>query len=1081
MALPSYSSSPSRTDLGDDLEFAEKTSNSPRAQPGLAFDVPENNPSLSFQNPSVPMHFRTLSIQVNDSIAVEKPKGKKNDLKDDSDFFQKVTFHIDPVETLCQGFNVSPKHGLEAVVAARHLQRDGRNAMTQKRPSYILKVLTYLFGGFCSILWVAVVIFFVCWRPLSTPPSPTNLSLAILIILVIFFQASFSALQDWSTSRVMSSIMNLIPSECVVLRDGQSIKIPASELVVGDIVLLSVGNKVPADMRLIDTSGDLRFDRAVLTGESEEIEGTVDDLEPNFFESRNIALMGTYVTNGHGRGVVVLTGDKTVMGRINKLTSSTKSKRTLIQREIDRFVYIVIFLTLLLALSILFIWAGWLRRDHYAFMNVVGMLNNVMGCIVAFIPEGLPIAVALTLSLIARRMKKVKVLPKGLATVETLGCVTVICSDKTGTLTQNRMSVMSVGFVDQECTADDFQKALSGENTGAITTYHQYYKALVLCNGATFDATTVHLPISERQINGDATDAAALRFVESVGPASTIRDANAQTFQIPFNSKNKWMLTMFEGIHSTSVEKRQANVVFVKGAPDILLPKCTSYYSAITNEILPFDASARSQLVARQESWSRGGQRVILVCMRHYMPYGPLGSTQFSDEVMHCVEDLTVIGLLGIMDPPRPEILRTVFDCRRAGIRFFMVTGDFGLTAGAIGKQVGIITHRGEADSLLQVQQRSKEESNGGNKHDHSSRIQASLILEGKDIVQLSSENWDVICRYEEIVFARTTPEQKLAIVNAFRERDNVVAVTGDGVNDAPALKAADVGIAVVTGSDVAIEAADLVLLGNFDSIVDGVRLGRLVFQNLQKVIAYLLPAGSWSEVWPVIFNVYFGVPLPLSPFLMIIICCFTDLLSCLALIMEKEEFDLLTLPPRHHKRDHLINMKIYGQAYLFVGMMEAVTANCMFFFYMWKRAGIPAKALFFAFEKYSDGFYGHTQAELTVFNNTGQCVYFVTLVILQWGNLLSIRNKRLSILEADPIREKRRNPYLIVGILFSFIVAVFVTEVKGLQNLFGTAPVPIEFWLIPLPLSLGILIMDEIRKLLVRTFPKGPIAKVAW
>ncbi|KAG6867722.1 hypothetical protein C0993_011968, partial [Termitomyces sp. T159_Od127] len=332
-----------------------------------------------------------------------------------------------------------------------------------------------------------------------------------------------------------------------------------------------------------------------------------------------------------------------------------------------------------------------------------------------------------------------------------------------------------------------------------------------------------------------------------------------------------------------------------------------------------------------------------------------------------------------------------------------------------------------------------------------------------------------------EIVFARTTPEQKLSIVNAFQNRDNVVAVTGDGVNDAPALKAADVGVAVVSGSDVAMEAADLVLMGNFDSIVGGIRLGRLVFQNLQKVIAYLLPAGSWSEIWPVIMNTYLGVPLPLSSFLMIIICCFTDLSPCLSLIMEKEEFDLLTLPPRNHKKDHLINLKIYTQAYFFIGVMETVIAHSMFFLYMWKYAHIPARDLFLAFEKYSDGFHGYTQDELNHFNAVGQGVYFVTVVILQWGNLLSVRNKRLSILQADPIRPKRRNPWIVAGAILAFLIAIFVTEVRGIQRLFGTASVPVEFWLIPLPLALGILFMDEIRKLLVRTFPKGPLAKIAW
>jgi sodium/potassium-transporting ATPase subunit alpha len=337
------------------------------------------------------------------------------------------------------------------------------------------------------------------------------------------------------------------------------------------------------------------------------------------------------------------------------------------------------------------------------------------------------------------------------------------------------------------------------------------------------------------------------------------------------------------------------------------------------------------------------------------------------------------------------------------------------------------------------------------------------------------------VSRYEEVVFARTTPEQKLRIVNELKDRGNIVAVTGDGVNDSPALKAADVGVAMVSGSDVAIEAADLVLLGSFASVTDGIRLGRLVFQNLQKVIAYLLPAGSWSEIWPVVFNVFFGVPLPLSTFLMVIVCCFTDLFPCLALIMEREEFDLLTLPPRDAKRDHLINMRIYFHSYLFIGLMEAVIAHSMFFLYMWKYAKIPVGSLFFAFAKYSDGFYGHTADELVQFNNTGQCVYFVTLVILQWGNLLSVRNKRLSLLQADPFRAKRRNPWLPLGALFALVTAIFVTEVPGFHTLFGTARVPIEFWFIPIPLALGVLVADEVRKLVVRTWPKGPIAKIAW
>jgi sodium/potassium-transporting ATPase subunit alpha len=355
------------------------------------------------------------------------------------------------------------------------------------------------------------------------------------------------------------------------------------------------------------------------------------------------------------------------------------------------------------------------------------------------------------------------------------------------------------------------------------------------------------------------------------------------------------------------------------------------------------------------------------------------------------------------------------------------------------------------------------------------------LLLEGPSISQLTDKDWDLVCQYEEIVFGRTMPDQKLRIVNELRARDNVVAVTGDGVNDAPAMRAADVGVAVITGSDVALEAADLILMDKFDSIVEAIRLGRLVFQNLQKVISYLLPAGSWSEIWPVLLNVFFGVPLPLSSFLMIIICVFTDLFCSLSLIMEQQEFDLLDLPPRNHKKDHLINLKVYIQSYLFIGVLETVCAHAMFFYYYSKHAGIPASALFFAFETYTDGFYGYTQAELTQFNVVGQSVYFIALLIMQWGNILSVRNKRLSILQADPIRKQRRNPWLIASMFVSLSIAIFVTEEPGLQQIFGTGSVPLEFWFLPIPMALGILLMDELRKLSVRVWPKGITARIAW
>ncbi|KAL6692859.1 hypothetical protein J3F84DRAFT_401921 [Trichoderma pleuroticola] len=1029
----------------------------------------------------VQIEYRTLSIHVSesrnvDSEALADLKAPKKDGKEE--YFSNLTFHELEVGQLCQQLNVSQDAGLSESSAAMRLQRDGKNTLPHPKTNYWKKILTYVFGGFCSVLWVGVIIFFICWRPLSNPPSPTNLALAILVLIVIVLQAGFSAFQDWSTSRTMKSITDLLPSDALVLRDGQLMKVRATELVSGDVVHLNIGNKVPADMRIIEHSGDLRFDRAVLTGESDEIEASVDQTEENFLESRNIALMGTLVVNGGGVGVVVLTGSRSVMGRIANATASAEERPTLIQREITRFVYIIVALTVVLALIILLTWVGWLRKDHFAYMNVVAMLNNVMGCVVAFIPEGMPVAVALTLMMVARRMKASNVLPKGLSTVETLGCVNVICSDKTGTLTQNQMHVNSVAFVDEPIAIQDIYHNLGSDNVDAgVRKLHQ---AASLCNDATFAPQTIHLPVASRNIQGNATDGAVLRFTAGAPIANENAEQPTKVFQIPFNSKNKWMLTMYK-IPSENQALNEFQV-FVKGAPDVLLPSCTAYWSRKSKCVMPLDATAKTAFKEYQDKLSKNAERVIVLCMKHMTVQDAMGTNAFSDEVTsRAIDDLTVVGILGITDPPRPETLDTVKECRRAGTRFFMVTGDYGLTAAAIARNVGIFTGERDPDTITTIKANNDIDTV---KKLNTARVAGeynSLLLEGHSLGGLGDEDWSVICEYQEIVFARTTPEQKLRIVEEFRKRDNVVAVTGDGVNDAPALRAADVGVAIVSGSDVAIEAADLVLLDRFDSIIDAIRLGRLVFQNLQKVIAYLLPAGSWSEIWPVILNVFFGVPLPLSSFLMIMICVFTDLFLSLSLIMEKEEFDLLSLPPRNHKKDHLINFKIYGQAYLFTGTAETLCAHSMFFLYMWRAAGIPVSQLFFLFEGYSEGFHGYTQDELTHFNYTGQCVYFVTLVILQWGNILSVRNRRLSILQADPFTQKRRNPWLLLGMLISLAIAIFVTEVPGLQTLFLTASVPIEYWLIPIPLALGILVLDELRKLLVRLFPNGPVAKVAW
>jgi sodium/potassium-transporting ATPase subunit alpha len=1054
---------------GDEREYrqshARRTSRHRSASRDSIRSVASRAQSISAQS-GVQIQFRTLSMQISESQrrSEDKIDARK---EDDKEYFSRLVFHKLEAEALCSQLNVFSKQGLSSSMADTRLKRDGRNMIPKARTNYLKKILRYVFGGFCSVLWIGVLVFFLCWKPLSDPPAISNMALAILVIIVILLQAAFSAFQDWSTQRVMNSILDLLPSEASVLRDGKLVRLPASELVAGDIVHITIGNKVPADLRIITHSGDVRFDRSILTGEPDEIEGTVDETDDNFLESRNIAFMGSMVTNGNAVGVVILTGPRSIMGRIAKATSGVKQEPTLIQNEITRFVMIIVGLTIALALIILLAWVAWLRIKHSGFMNVVAMLNDVMGCVVAFIPEGMPIGVAVTLLMIAKRMKAANILPKGLTTVETLGCVNVICSDKTGTLTENKMSVTTLAFVDKQLdSVDDAIKEFAKDNVPE--SLKEFHRAALLCNDSMFDPLSLHLPKSDRPISGNATDGALFRFAEILQDGAGVRAQFPRVHEIPFNSKNKWMLTMHQrGPGGSTTPYR----TYIKGAPDVLLPACTKYMSSQTGQVNDLDLEAKTNLQSLQDRMSRNAERVIILCRGDLTVASPHGTNDFSEEVAEsAIEDLTILAIVGITDPPRMETAATVAGCRRAGARVFMVTGDYSLTAAAIARSVGIFSGSREPDGFGDL----------AGSDDKASSLKC-LLLDGNAISQLNEKAWNQVCQYEEIVFARTTPEQKLRIVTEFRERNNVVAVTGDGVNDAPALKAANVGIAIVTGSDVAIEAADLVLMDKFDSIIDAIRLGRLVFENLQKVIAYLLPAGSCSEIWPVLLNVFLGVPLPLSSFLMIVICIFTDLFLSLSLVMEKEEFDLLSLPPRNHLRDHLINAKIYAQAYLFIGVMETICAHSMFFLYMWTASGIPVSSLFLAFESYTEGFYGYSQDELNHFNAVGQCVYFVTLVILQWGNILSVRNKRLSILQADPVRKQRRNPFLACGMLTSLVIAIFVTEVPFVHNIFGTASVPIRFWLYPLPLAFGILCADEARKAVVRSFPKGIVARIAW
>ena len=410
------------------------------------------------------------------------------------------------------------------------------------------------------------------------------------------------------------------------------------------------------------------------------------------------------------------------------------------------------------------------------------------------------------------------------------------------------------------------------------------------------------------------------------------------------------------------------------------------------------------------------------------------------------------------------------------------VTGDFSLTALAIARQCGIVTVNGEVHDVKYLK-RSPHNSNAeGEKHKPSDKRptvnDSAVVISGPELITLNEHQWDQLCQYREIVFARTTPEQKLRIVKEFRARDEIVGMTGDGVNDAPSLKAADIGIALGSGSDIAIEAADMVLLESFSAIVEAVRYGRVVFDNLKKTIAYLLPAGSFSEFWPVFTNVLFGLPQVLSSFLMIIICCFTDCAAATVLAYEKPESDVMNRPPRNPKKERLVNFQLMLQSYGFIGVIETVCSFAMAYWYL-QRNHISFSILWFGFGTTPTGV---SPAQYTARTNEASSVYFVNLVVMQWFNLMAVRTRRLSLFSHPPAFNKQtQNLLLFPAILFALCMAFFWLYIPALQDKLNTTNVPLEHFFLPMAFGLVVLMLDEGRKACVRRWPKGFLAKLAW
>ncbi|KAK0488448.1 hypothetical protein IW261DRAFT_1580898 [Armillaria novae-zelandiae] len=1013
----------------------------------------------------IPGEFRTLSINVDETKESSANTGKaKKIVKEIAD----LDWHeLDTLEVLTR-LGVSEKTGLDGPMISRRLEQNGKNVITPPPKNLPRRIFFYIFGGFGSLLFVASIICFLSWRPLGDPdPATANLALAVVLLIVIVIQAVFNAWQDFTTSRTMNSIAAMLPLDVIVIRDGHTLKVPAPELVLGDIVHVAIGCKIPADLRLVDVSSDLKFDRSILTGESNAVPATVESTNPSFMESRNIALQGTLCVGGGGLGVCVCLGDNTVFGRIAKQAASERPGRTSLESEILRIVLVICSLAIAIDIIVVILWAAWLHRKFPDFISVPVLLIDLVSVAVAFIPEGLPIAVTLSLTVIAGAMRKANILCKSLSTVESLGCVNFIASDKTGTLTLNKMTVVNIAVGDELLTASEARTAAI--SNGPTTEHIKILAAIAgICNDAHFETEAKELPVEIRKVHGDATDTGLLQFSESIMPVEDSRAAWIERAKLAFNSKNKFAMKLLQAVprvkqvasvpisSTDDFDALSDYVLLVKGAPEIISRRC-SHIMDSKGLIGPMDDAHADSLSTIQEQFASNGQRVLLMAKKIIrgteLPidfFVESGSFPMEDRMLCLNSDLTAVGLVALIDPPRDDVKDTVAIARRAGIRFAMVTGDFSSTAAAIAQQVGIITtpmskvqhvidllHDASLEFVAlyepEIDKRSHPE-------------MRSLVLSGSDLIGMTESQWKQALAFDEIVFARTTPQQKLQIVKKLQAEGCTVAVTGDGVNDSPALKQADVGVAIAGGSEVAMEAADLILLSDFSAIITGIQYGRLCFENLRKSILYLLPAGSFSELMPVVLNVLTGAPQALSSFQMIIICVFTDVSPALSMVNEKPEADLLLRRPRDRKKDRLINWRLLLHAYFFLGMMEAVTSTVGAFYFGFQRNGVPFSALWLKY-----GGYDADPDLVKELANKAQSIYFYNLVMMQWFNLLATRTRRLSLFQQNPLGSNTHNIFIFPAMAVALTIACFFSYIPWFQQVLLTRGVHVEFFFLPI------------------------------
>lgn len=902
--------------------------------------------------------------------------------------------------------------GLSDGEAAERQQSYGKNLIESARKrSPVLAFLSNFTHLMAILLWVAGAIAFVAGLP----------ELGCAVWLVNIINGVFSFWQEHRASQATEALKKMLPAYANVIRGGREQKVLAEDLVPGDIMLLAEGDRISADARVI-ASSDLQVNQSTLNGESNPSRKASDAVPEDGLtpaEIPNLVFAGTSVSEGNGRAVVMRIGMATEFGKIASLTQNMEEAESPLQRDLDRLTKQVTIFAMCMGLAF-FSLSLFVVHEPFAQSFIFAL-----GMVVAFIPEGLLPTVTLSLAMAVQRMSRRNALVKKLNSVEALGSTSVICTDKTGTLTQNEMTVNHLWTAAREYEVTGVGYAPEGriESGGAA------YRAvddpdleLLLEGGLLCGNARLHAPEEEGrryEVYGDPTEACLIVSAQKGGidPAELERRM-PRVKELPFESRRKRMTTVHALEDPVDGARR---IAFTKGAPNEVVRLADKI--RMGGKVVPMTDELRTRIMEANDAYAADGLRVLAVAYRGLDAAAaregvPASLSAYAPDVIE--RHLTFVGLEAMMDPPRPEVAAAVAECRRAGIRIVMITGDYGLTAASIARRIGIV----EGDDLS--------------------------VISGFELSKMGDEELRAKLS-GQVVFARMAPEQKLRVVSALQEMGEIVAVTGDGVNDAPALKKADIGVAMgVAGTDVAKEAADMILTDdNFASIVAAIEEGRAVYSNIRKFLLYILNSNAPEAVPNAVYLLSGGaVPLPLTTMQILTIDLGTDMLPALGLGTEPPEATVMDQPPRDPS-ERLLNRRVLVKAFLWYGLMGSAAAMVGYFLVNLLN-GWPAVPLA------GEGDPVYVQA--TTMTLAG-------IVFAQIGQVMNCRTERTSVFKIGLLSNRQ----IVVGIVFEVALIVFLAVFPPLQGVFHTAPLGWQDYVFLCCIPPVVVAIEEARKAWLR------------